>query len=205
MFSTKQIVGLCASALLLASCASAAKPGAMMVPVDETRIIAQSSPLFESVAVDQIEGGKETSPLWKSNVSNEDFAEALRQSLSAHTMLAVGDATYSVQAELVKVKQPVMGFSFTVTSTVKYTVRDADDAVVFEQEIVSPYTASMSDAFVGVERLRLANEGSIKENISQFLDGLIAEVQGQPQAPASDMTEPALSSPSASASETPVM
>lgn len=168
-------------ALFLANCASAAKPGAMMAPLEEGRLIAQSSPAFQSMSVADIAGGKETSPLWKSNVSNEDFAEALRQSLSAHTMLAINDAKYGVAAELVEVKQPLIGLSFTVTTTVKYTVSSqASGQTIFETEIVSPYTAKMSDAFVGVERLRLANEGSIRENITQFIDVLIAETSTNP-------------------------
>jgi len=144
------------------------------------------------MTVAAVEGGKETSPLWKSNVANEDFAEALRQSLTAHTMLAFGDAQYSVTANLVELKQPFMGFDFTVTSRVNYVVTEtASRSVVLEQEITADYTAKMSDAFVGVERLRLANEGSIKDNIRQFIKALIASpALGGAPAQAQAPTEP---------------
>ena len=38
----------------------------------------------------------------------------------------------------------------------------------------TPYTADFSAAFVATERLRLANEGSIRTNIGQFMDKLRA-------------------------------
>jgi len=44
-----------------------------------------------------------------------------------------------------------------------------DKSIVFQKTIKSPYTATVSDAFVRVERLKLANEGSAKENIYKFL------------------------------------
>jgi hypothetical protein len=34
---------------------------------------------------------------------------------------------------------------------------------------VSAYTAKMSDSWYGVERLKLANEGSIRDNIAEFI------------------------------------
>jgi hypothetical protein len=34
---------------------------------------------------------------------------------------------------------------------------------------VSPCTANFSDAFLAAQRLQLANEGAIRENIGQFM------------------------------------
>jgi hypothetical protein len=56
-----------------------------------------------------------------------------------------------------------------VTPTVDYTIVDAAGATVLSERVVSPFTAQFSDSFLAVERLRLANEGAIRENIRQFL------------------------------------
>ena len=40
------------------------------------------------------------------------------------------------------------------------------------ETIDSPCTATMKDAFVGVERLRMANEGAIRTSIQSFFDKL---------------------------------
>lgn len=170
-----RFVLLAAAAFSLAACASASKPGAMVAELTDATIIRDDSALRSSFAVGSVTGGKETSPLWKSNVSSEDFAEALRQSLAGHALLASTDGKYVVEAALVEVKQPVLGgFNMTVTSTVNYKVTEAEtSAVVLEKSVVNEYTAKMGDAFVGVERLRLANEGSMKGNIAQFIETLV--------------------------------
>lgn len=163
-----------AAALSLAACASASKPGAMVAELTDATIIRDDSAIRSAFNVGTVTGGKETSPLWKSNVSSEDFAEALRQSLTGHALLASTGGKYVIDAELVEVKQPLAGFNMTVTSTVKYKVTEAaTSTVVLDEQVVNEYTAKMGDAFVGVERLRLANEGSMKGNIAQFIEKLV--------------------------------
>ena len=43
---------------------------------------------------------------------------------------------------------------------------------MLERKLATPYTAKMGDAFVGTERLRLANEGAVRENISKLIGDL---------------------------------
>ena len=66
--------------------------------------------------------------------------------------------------------QPLAGLDMTVGSAVNYKiVRIADGKVVFDQIVSASYTAAFGDSILGVERLRLANEGSVKKNISKFI------------------------------------
>jgi hypothetical protein len=66
----------------------------------------------------------------------------------------------------------------TVTAKVRYTVMAGDSpGAKFDETIETPYTAKLSDAFLGIERLRLANEGAIKENIKAFIAKLVAASQ----------------------------
>ena len=165
----------------LGACASASKPGAMVAPVAQQNIIGDDSPARQAITVAEVKGGKETNPLWTSEVSNADFAEALRQSLAAHAMLAAADGRYVLAAELQKLKQPFAGFDMTVTATVRYTLTDsATGAVLIDEVVETPYTAKMGDAFVGVKRLQLANEGSIKANISKIIDLMVAKIGAAP-------------------------
>lgn len=176
-------------AIALSACAAASKPGAMVAELTEATIISENSTLRENVSVGDVNGGKETSPLWKSNVSSDDFAESLRQSFAAHAMLATDEGNYRLDAELMKLKQPFAGFNMTVTSTVKYTLTDiATSNVVFEETVEEAYTAKTGDAFLGVERLRLANEGSIKGNISSLIKLMIGHVDAG-EAPSPEATE----------------
>ncbi|HTM82152.1 hypothetical protein [Asticcacaulis sp.] len=171
----KKFIGAAAACLILSGCASASNPGAMAVAVTQQSLIDSQSSLSHAIAAPTVTGGKTTNPLWTSKVSDADFAEALRQSLAANTMLATENARFNLAAQLVQLKQPMMGLDMTVTATVKYTLTNTAGDVVWTKDIVSPYTAKMSDAFVGVKRLQLANEGAIKANIEQLVTDLIAE------------------------------
>jgi hypothetical protein len=60
-----------------------------------------------------------------------------------------------------------------VTSAMRYKLtRSPDDQVVYDDIITASYKATMGDAFSGVHRLKLANEGSIRANIAVFLQHL---------------------------------
>ena len=170
---------LLSAALCLTACATASQPGAMVPEIVSANVISSSSKLSQSVEMGTVEGGKETNPLWTSQVSNEDFTEALTQSLAAHAMLATETATYRLDAEMVELKQPFAGIDMTVSSTVKYTLTNlSTNNVVYENTVEEDYSAKFGDALVAVKRLQLANEGSIKSNISAMLSDMIAKVDG---------------------------
>ena len=58
-----------------------------------------------------------------------------------------------------------------VTSTVKYRLTNwGGSKVLFETTVKKLYTANFSSTFLGVKRLQLANEGSMRENIKQFIE-----------------------------------
>lgn len=139
--------------------------GAPSVPIP------QNSPLKQAVQVNNVSGGQSTNPLWLSKVGNPEFQDALQQSLSAQGLLGQGPARYRLDAMLMQLKQPLAGFDLTVSSTIRYVVIDTrTNRTSFDQTVTAAYTAGVGDAIVAVERLRLANEGSIKNNISKFLD-----------------------------------
>ena len=165
----------------LSACASGAKPEAMAIGVTEQTLIDADSPLRGRIAVGSVGGGQETNALWTSEVSNADFAEALRRTLAVHTLLATGTGDYVLSAELREVKQPVFGFGMEVTSRIFYRlVEQKTSRPVFEREIAESYTAPFSSAFLGTTRLRLANEGSIRENLSQFINAMIEDAKINP-------------------------
>ena len=68
----------------------------------------------------------------------------------------------------------MFGFSFTVTSTADYLLRNNETKdITFDQKISASYTLTFGDAAYGPTRLKLANEGSIRENIRQFIEKLL--------------------------------
>lgn len=128
-----------------------------------------------AIAIGAVSGGEETNPLWTSEVGNEAFRAALDQTLMLVGARARNDsrATYRLDADIVGVDQPLLGTDLKVTSTVQYTMTPLAGGKPFSTLVIESFVATTADAFFGVERLRLANEGSMRRNIETFIDRLI--------------------------------
>lgn len=149
----------------LTGCATPATPQAMTVKS------AQQAPAAAKgqIRVSEVTGGKDTNPLWTSQIDNVAFKKALEDSLAAANYMAAqpSSAKYDVKAKLISLEQPLFGLTFNVKSSVQYAV--TGPGANFNIPITATGTATTSDAFMGVERLRIANERSIMENIKAFL------------------------------------
>ena len=160
---------LLATTMICTGCtAVAAKPEAMTVQI---RLPIHKSPSTVAVAV---MGGRDTSAMWTSQIADVDFAQALLQSVEQSGLFVQapkdGSAKYLLQAFIVKINQPMIGLSMTVSMEVDYALaRTEPKQVLWQKAVSSTYTAPLSEAFVGVTRLRLANEGAARENIEQAI------------------------------------
>lgn len=158
---------------LLAACASPATPTAMVA--HPTAAEAPFPPAdANAFCVGAVTGGEPTNPLWVSKVDNAGFHSALEQSLQVRQLLATSatNCRYAVNANLLGLSQPSMGFDLTVTAHVNYTVGKDGTAPILAETVTTPYTAAFGDSPIAIIRLRLANEGAIRTNIAQFLDRL---------------------------------
>ncbi|MBS1971969.1 MAG: hypothetical protein JSU04_16785 [Bdellovibrionales bacterium] len=165
-----KIVLVCASALLLNACASSATVSGM-INTEYSGTKPSSQKMQNTVQLGDVYGGNETNPMWTSQISGNDFKEALRESLKNAGFAASGENTrYVLKANLMRIDQPLFGLDMTVTTTVKYILVDkVKNTVVWTQDVSAAHTATFSDAAMGMVRLRLANEGSAKKNIGQLL------------------------------------
>jgi hypothetical protein len=164
------------AAATLVGCASPSRTdqmSAQTAPAD--RIIV--TPMTKNVEVREVTGGSATNPAWVSKVGNADFKQALETSLDEAGMLsgAKDAGKFVLVANMEKLEQPMFGFDMTVTAVVKYTLTErATGKEVMSKVIALPFTATTRDAFVGMTRLRLANEGAIRVNIRSLIDEIRA-------------------------------
>ena len=154
------------AALISAGCASPARSTAM-VP-QEFKVTSRHA---VPVAV-EVSGGHKTNPAWRSDISSEDFSKAIAESISKSgvfsSVVAKGDAAYQLDVTLVKLLQPVFGFDLKVTAVTEWRLTHvATKKVVSDEFISTPFTATVGDAFVAMERVRLANEGAARDNIKE--------------------------------------
>lgn len=166
---TIKMILILTTAAYLSACASGAKIENMSY---QGEVKSYDGSFKENVGLSGVSGGKKTNPAWTSQISDEAFTGAVKSSLEAQGLLSK-DGRYNLAIRMVKVKQPVFGLNFKVETHVQYTLTNStDNSVVLNETIVAPYTATFNDAFAGVKRLRLANEGSGKKNIEKFLEKL---------------------------------
>jgi hypothetical protein len=160
--------------LLVTGCAAPARIEQMAVHLPNSVIA--DTPLKKSVAVTEVTGGRETNPMWSSQVSSESFQRALELSLRNVGLSdpLISANKYHLTADILQVSQPMLGIDMTVTANVRYSLIDTTTRKeVFSKVITGTYTAKFSDAFAGVERLKLANEGAAKTNIQLLVNDLL--------------------------------
>jgi hypothetical protein len=170
--SARRLLPLLALSAALSGCAAGASAAGMTLTPAEA--VKPSNPrMAKAVGVEVVGGGEETNPMWSPQVSNAEFRQALLDSLKLAGLLAEGTARYSLKVLLMKLEQPLFGFDMTVTATVQYVVTDTTSGgVVWTEVVATPHTATVGDAFVGVTRLKLANEGALRKNIGQLVQKL---------------------------------
>jgi hypothetical protein len=159
--------------LLLTGCASPASREAMTVPA------ATTTKKFPSSVTVTVTGGSETGAMDSSNISNADFKAAIEKSIADTALFKSvvqgkgGDVELNVM--IAKISKPVFGFTFTVDLEAGWSlVRASDKVVLMRKSISSSFTATTSDAFAAVTRLRLAVEGAARQNIIQGLQAVSA-------------------------------
>ena len=153
--------------IYLAGCASGAKLEYMAYQGSKNDYPIE---LKNNVEVSSVVGGIKTNSLAKSEISNGAFLGALKKSLLSQGLFSE-KGKYQLAAKIMRVDQPLVGgFNMEVTTHVVYILTDSSNSkIIFKEKIISSYTASATDAFIGANRLRLANEGSGKNNIELFL------------------------------------
>ena len=178
-----RVVAVGGGLLTLAACASASMPSQMVAAPGAVSGVAAGDPGYKQLRVGNVQGGSETNPMWMSNVSSTDFKTALEASLRALNYLADdgSQAKIEVSANIVDLQRPMAGIDMSVTSKVRYSALPATGgAPVFDETLAATGTAKFGEALLGVERLRKANEASIRANIEIFVKRLQTALKEQP-------------------------
>ena len=178
-----QLYFLSILSLLTYGCASGPTASSMIATVQsQTRIIADGS-----LVVGAVNGGKETNPMLASSIDNESFREALYKSLQSSGLFPKtrleGSSDYSLDTEIIS-QEVKSGINTSATILVRYELyKKNENKVVWSENIFSQHEALFEETFYGVKRAQLANEGVVKDNITQLileLRSYIAESEPTP-------------------------
>lgn len=157
---------------MLSACASGARSQQMIPALKQDMLASQNSSLYKNIELATVIGGKNTNPMWTSQVSSVDFENALKEALvNSGYISPTKPGNYLLRADLLELKQPLFGLQFSVTSTVDYTLQNKHSKEMkYSRKITAVGSASFSDSALAVERLRIANERSIQKNIEILLE-----------------------------------
>jgi len=158
--------------LVLSAGGCAARP-AMMVPASFE--VARKIP--GTVMVKEAVGGRETNPLGTSQISGRAFTEALRSSIAKaglfDSVVEQGDADYLLTVGILSYSQVQVEFDFYVTIQTTWEFTETRElTVIWSDTFVTNYRATFDDAFMGPERLQLANEGAVRADIAEGIKRL---------------------------------
>ncbi|HEY8084358.1 MAG TPA: hypothetical protein VIE69_02000 [Methylophilaceae bacterium] len=163
--------------VILSGCAAPAAVEKMTATHVDTTSVRADSPLKNGIAIKSVSGGTSTNPMWLSKVGDDNFKKALQDSLQSAQLLAPdgSNGNYVLDVKLLSLDQPFAGLDLKVTAKVEYVLQEISSGKkILVATIVTPFTATFSDAALAFVRLKIANEGAIRVNIEDFIKQLVA-------------------------------
>jgi hypothetical protein len=162
--SASRLLALLAFAALLGGCAAPMTHENMVPPTIAT---AKKHPATVSI---DVSGGAEEGLKISNATLKQALAEAITKSQVFSRVVEGSGGQYLLTVAISSLEQPMFGGAFTVKMEAGWTLKRAGTgATVWQESIKSEHTATMSDAMVGVTRLRMATEGAARNNIAAGL------------------------------------
>jgi hypothetical protein len=129
----------------------------------------------------EVVGGRETHPLWTSQISDSAFTEALNSAIVRSGVFAAvakdEKADYFLDVTILHYDQPVIGIDFDVNMVTQWELSKAGQYKRIWMDTVSTTCrAKLCEALWTNERLRKANEGVVRTNIQEAIKRL-SEIQ----------------------------
>jgi len=164
-----KVISLLVIVIIYTGCAQKAETGKMIAQKTD---FTYEENLKNNIDVGIVSGGRDTNPMGASQIDNYSFKEAILISLK-NEGLYQENSQYRLEVTIVNFNQPLFGLDMTVGMNVQYTlIDDKTGKIIWREFIAESFTAKVSDALAGIERLKLANEGAARKNIQGLLKKL---------------------------------
>jgi hypothetical protein len=182
------MIRLLVAMLLLAGLGACATPGSYtsMVPeLASAELGPGPVPSYRgAITVASVSIGTDTSTPWTSQIGSAEFQDALVRTLMLANLASPQGGRFRLDATLLGLSRPFAGFAMTVTASVAYRLTDtATGAVVYQETRTSLGTASLNDAIMNANRLRIADERALRANIRKLIEDLYALPDRSPDRP----------------------
>lgn len=165
----------------LGACATPASYPSMVPELASADLGPGPAPSYRgAITVASVTIGNDTSAPWASQIGSAEFQEALVRTLTLAN-LAAQNGRFRLDAILLRLERPYAGFAMTVTASIAYRLTDtATGAVVYQETRTSLGTATLDDAVLNENRLRIADERAIRANLRKLVEDLYALPERMP-------------------------
>jgi hypothetical protein len=186
------MIRLLVAMLLLAGLGACATPAGYtsMVPELATAELGPGpAPSYRgAITVASVSIGTDTSAPWTSQIGSTEFQDALVRTLTLANLASPQGGRFRLDATLLGLSRPFAGFAMTVTASVAYRLTDmATGAVVYQETRTSLGTASLNDAIMNANRLRIADERALRANIRKLIEDLYVLPDRSPDRPVTSL------------------
>lgn len=123
-----------------------------------------------------VTGGEKTNPLDRPRIEDEGFQEALVSTLQSSGLFkevtTKQDGDYELSAQIIS--QDSLGtFSTNLLLFVHYRLTDLRSGKeLWQENLLSQYEVTGAEVFAGLVRLKRAQEGAVKDNLTQLVKKL---------------------------------
>jgi hypothetical protein len=154
--------------LLIINCAIPARVEKMVISN-----VKSNNKINSEIFINESRGGEITLPFWLPKISNENFTLAIKNSIlnsEKFKSISVNQTNnWILDVEITEWDHPWFGTDFTHSLTVRYKIYNDKNREIYNKDIKSEGTATLSESLIGVYRANRANEYAAKENIRLFL------------------------------------
>jgi hypothetical protein len=160
----------------LGACATPASYTSMVPELASGELGPGPAPSYRgAITVASVGIGTDTSTPWRSRIGSTEFQEALVRTLTLAGLASAQSGRFRLDATLLSLERPYAGFAMTVTASVAYRLTDtATGAVVYQETRTSLGTATLNDAVLNENRLRIADERALRANLRKLIEDLYA-------------------------------
>lgn len=176
MPSVRPIAGSAALIALALLSACASRSDLTLQPADLSGIDVGRGPApayRNAVALAPVGVGRDTGTPWAARFGAVQVQQALMETLLAARLGTAQSGRFRLDATLLNLERPYASFAMTVTATIAYRLTDSQTgAVLYNQTITTIGTASLADAITNENRLRIADERAVQNNLRRLVEDL---------------------------------
>ncbi len=106
------------------------------------------------------------------------FKNGLFKALDESNIFSIDSVNnINISVKVIKNDAPNFGLSMTVDNEIVYQIVKENGDIIYNNKIVSRGTATPGDRFIGAERVFLANDRSIHNNIKLFIEDISLKLE----------------------------